>query len=488
VTQERELKLSARSNFAMPDLTGIIKGSLAQPLAAQVLDAAYYDTEQFDLARAGTTLRHRSGEPVQPWTLKLPRSNRGGLLSREELSWPGRRGAVPVAARDLVRALTRGRPLVLVGELQTARQGVEVRARDGRRLATVVEDRVRVIRPDHAASDLHEVEVELAATGGRSRHLLEGVSAALVAAGCERTPGVPKIIQALGADAVVADPLSTGSAIGDRLQHCLQRSVDRIGQQDPWARQGDAEAVHQLRVAVRNLRSDLRLFSPPLGPGAADLEGELAWFGLEVGAARDADVRHDRLLRGCSSLSAVDADGADALLSMAAAARSRAQLAMLVALRSSRYDALLDALSALACAPVDARVRAKKVHHRADRLWRQLQVCAGATHTRSTDAELHAVRKLAKRNRSAAVALGGHHSRRFATSMTRIQDVLGELQDAVVTETWLREAAREEPACALVAGELIAGEHRTHDLQRAAWPRVWRATRSIAPPSRRRSS
>src|SRR6185312_11718307 len=59
----------------------------------------------------------------------------------------------------------------------------------------------------------------------------------------------------------------------------------------PAALAGDPEGVHQVRVAVRRIRSALQLFSPHLESHAKSLfEGELRHAGQTIGEARDWDV------------------------------------------------------------------------------------------------------------------------------------------------------------------------------------------------------
>lgn len=53
----------------------------------------------------------------------------------------------------------------------------------------------------------------------------------------------------------------------------------------------DAEAVHQLRIAVRRLRALIDVFSPWLKPRWHHrLNGELRWLGQSMGPTRDTDV------------------------------------------------------------------------------------------------------------------------------------------------------------------------------------------------------
>jgi hypothetical protein len=52
--------------------------------------------------------------------------------------------------------------------------------------------------------------------------------------------------------------------------------------------------------------------------------------------------------------------------------------------------------------------------------------------------------------------------------------VLGDHQDAVVAEEWLRREGARTRAEALVAGQLVAREQAVAAETRSAWPAVWR--------------
>src|SRR5512144_1290328 len=73
---------------------GAVHGSAGRPRgpAEFVLSAVYYDTEDLRLARAGITLRRRSGGSDDGWHLKLP----AGRDARDEVRLPaGEPGAPP---------------------------------------------------------------------------------------------------------------------------------------------------------------------------------------------------------------------------------------------------------------------------------------------------------------------------------------------------------------------------------------------------------
>ena len=89
--------------------------------------------------------------------------------------------------------------------------------------------------------------------------------------------------------------------------------------------------------------------------------------------------------------------------------------------------------------------------------------------------ELHAVRKKGKRARYAAELAGRD---KLVKRAKKLQDVLGEHQDAVVAAERLRELAAEAtPGQALVAGRLVEREEERRLEARAAWPKAWRKLR-----------
>jgi CHAD domain-containing protein len=92
---------------------------------------------------------------------------------------------------------------------------------------------------------------------------------------------------------------------------------------------------------------------------------------------------------------------------------------------------------------------------------------------------LHKIRIRGKRARYAAELAersAGKAARRFIKAAKDFQDVLGEHQDAIVSETRIRELARQtrDGQAALVAGRLIEREQRRKAEARAAFPDAWK--------------
>ena len=489
---EREAKLVAPLGINLPDLAGVMAGVTVLARAERRLDAVYYDTTDLRLARSGITLRFRRGEPGLPWTVKLPEAQHGSTLARREISFAGRPEQIPSSAVNLVVATTRGRRLVPVARLTTLRRPVEIRDPDGQPLAEMVDDTVSVSRSGRPAGQFREVEVEALDASDRGGGVLETATSRLVAAGCLAEPPVPKLLRALGERAngppdVIVASLDGHATVAELVRHAVARSVAQIIHHDPGARLGDdPEDVHRLRVGTRRLRSDLRTFGPLLNPDPVTrVRAELGWLGAEVGEVRDADVLAIRLKAAASALPEVDGPGTALLFRRLDRQATTHRAAMLEALSERRYLRLLGMLVAEAAAPplrggsaVDrdrdsARVGAKLVR----RPWNHLKGAVEALGPEPVDAELHRIRILAKRCRYAAEAVApvaGRGAAKFAAAVADLQTVLGDHQDTVVAEAWLRDAATALPAARVAAGELIALERLRRAELRASWPAVWR--------------
>jgi CHAD domain-containing protein len=151
--------------------------------------------------------------------------------------------------------------------------------------------------------------------------------------------------------------------------------------------------------------------------------------------------------------------------------RKRARAALLRALGSDRYLALLDRFDAelSQLAPTGADISLDAL---ARRELKQLRKAVKALPENPRDEELHDLRKLGKRARYAAELAG---RREIAQQAKQFQDVLGEHQDATFAEARLRVLSETAaPAEALAAGRLIELERARKAAARAAWPDAWR--------------
>ncbi|HET9052297.1 MAG TPA: CHAD domain-containing protein, partial [Candidatus Dormibacteraeota bacterium] len=237
----------------------------------------------------------------------------------------------------------------------------ELRDALGAALLEIDDDEVSVLvsgaggRGRRLAARFREVEVELR---GGGLDVLDAVVARLRAAGAGQPDLTPKVVRALGPRAVeapdvVVGPVGRDSSAADVVRAGLAASVARLFRHDPGVRLGgDAEDVHQARVATRRMRSDLRTFGPLLDDAwARELRDELGWIADMLGAVRDADVLLERLRGQSELLPKADAAAADALLVGLERQQVDATASLLAAMGSARYAELLDRLVAAANAP-----------------------------------------------------------------------------------------------------------------------------------------
>jgi len=201
-----------------------------------------------------------------------------------------------------------------------------------------------------------------------------------------------------------------------------------------------------LRVATRRLRAVTRRTD-----AFAGVSVELKWLAGALGAVRDLDVVLDGLRIEVETLDD-DRSAGNRLVAIVERERRDADAALQQALGSDRFRVLLTELEpAIDALTVVDDAEAREV---ADRRLRKL----ANEHTRlggePTDAELHALRLRAKRARYAADRLPAEERMAaYLDALKRVQDVLGEHQDAVVAEVHLRRIATGSTAVA--AGRLI---------------------------------
>lgn len=481
---EREVKLGAGPAFHLPDLANVLEGvSVAEPETVR-LETVYYDTPDLRLARWGVSLRRRAGEG---WTLKLAPSTSGAVLERDELTFQGNGKKPPQAALEVVRAYVRNTELVPVARLSTVRRRVRLVDASGARVAEVVDDEVSVRDGRRVAARFREIEIEV--TGGDGAEaVVEPLVSRLRGAGAGAPDPTPKHIRALGPRAVeppevAPQPLPEGAPAREVIRHALAESVASLLHHDPLVRTGrDPEAIHQARVATRKLRSNLRTFAPLLDVEWTEpLRSELGWLALSLGAVRDREVLLERLRERAVSLPASDQRSAAALLHLLELEIDELRHKLGGDIDSRRYIDLLERLVGAAHSPAtlpDAdQTAAAQLPALATTSWRRLRSAVRQLPETPTDPELHRIRILAKRARYAAEAVApvaGPEANAFARAAAKLQTVLGEHQDSVTAQAWLR-AAKVTGRRAFVAGELIALERIAAARARAQWPKAWKA-------------
>ena len=485
--KEREAKLEAPPGFELPELGRPGDSFLAEPQAARRLRTTYYDTADLRLARWGVSLRYRPGEG---WTVKLPEGEEGVLLVRAEHTFPGDGSRPPAEARALIRPFVRTAALSPSVRMRTLRRPVELRDPEGSRLGELVDDEVQVLDGRRIQARFRELEVEL--DDSADAGLLSEVVDRLVEAGAVAGEPTSKYLRALGGREqvlgaeVVQPEVGPDASVEELLRHDLASGTLRLFRHEAGVRTGeDPEAVHQARVATRRIRSTLRTFSKLLDEEWTDrLRDDLKWLADLLGQVRDTDVMLERFEDHLAELPAEDAKAGRRLLAKLSDQRDQARRRLLGAMAQEKYAVLLDDLVAAAAAPAllpgGDRPAVEVMPPIVTRPWKRLRKEVRKAGDDPPDEVLHQIRIRAKRARYAAEAVEpvfGKPAEDFADAIADLQDVLGDHQDAVVGEAWLREAAASARRrdVAIVAGLLIAAERASAAGTRDRWRDVWKA-------------
>ncbi|WP_175954976.1 CHAD domain-containing protein [Burkholderia sp. BCC0405] len=231
----------------------------------------------------------------------------------------------------------------------------------------------------------------------------------------------------------------------------------------------DPEFVHQMRVALRRLRTLMRFFPLFVDRQWRDTLGvDLRWLASLLGTVRDWDVFATESLPAL-----IAADGGDGewngTLDAARAQCAAARVELRQALHSARYARLtlgwLEWLSALALPPAedgDAPSLRRHATKRVRRLFGHLY--ASPSLTSLDTAARHQVRIDAKRLRYALEFFASLASRRTRTetvkTLTRVQSVLGEANDTMVALHHLEKLAAPPYQLGFVRGYGAALEQR----------------------------
>ncbi|HUQ60819.1 CYTH and CHAD domain-containing protein [Lentzea sp.] len=476
---ETERKYEAPSDASLPDLTEIT-GVATGPEEFD-LEATYFDTDDYRLARAGVTLRRRAGGEDEGWHLKLP----AGEDSRQEIRVPLGR-AVKTPPKDLsslVRAHTRGNTLAPVAEIRTNRRRWQLTNNNGDLLAEVVDDVVtaQTMGSSTTTTSWREIEVELGESG--TRKLLDTVEGHLVHAGITPSSSKSKLSQVIGVKRDAIPTITKKSTAGEVVLAYLHEQRAALQNQDPRVRTNEHDAIHQMRVATRRSRSALQAYGKIVDREATRaLTDELKWLAAILGTSRDLEVLRTRFEEALHTLPPELAlgDVAARMTRHFAPLEAKAHKDSVAALDSKRYFTLLNDIDTLLTTPPLTKLAAgkakdvlpslvEKARHRLD-----LRVEAALQSTNS-DEPLHEARKAAKRLRySAEVAEPalGKHATTLRKRAKDVQTLLGDHQDSVVARPVLLDLGRGDEngfTFGLLYGREVELAHKTE----AALPALW---------------
>ncbi|MGW3998982.1 CHAD domain-containing protein [Amycolatopsis sp. NPDC004772] len=270
----------------------------------------------------------------------------------------------------------------------------------------------------------------------------------------------------------------------------LDREIRALLAHEPGTRSGaDPEDLHQMRVALRRMRSVLKLSGELVGDGAEPVRAELGWLGQSLGEVRDYDVLIGHLREVIADFEVRDQAPGRRLVSKFVTERATAKRRLTRALSSARYSTLLREVSLLTRAetvapsdrPHDLIAGLAKPH-------RKLTKAVGALPADPPDDDLHALRIHGKKLRYAAELAQTSAKKKQAAKIKRLlkatkdfQTVLGDHQDAVLAAERMRSVLESaDGPMGFVAGRIAERELARRAEARATWRNSWAAVDAAA--------
>ena len=464
------------------------------------LSTVYFDTPDQALAKRGIALRIRSAGRRKLQTIKLPAEGPGGLQIQREVETPvsGDRpefdrisdlrlrrlfthggiadGLTPLFLTEFKRSAW---PLRFNGSLiEFAFDQGEVRAGAAGLALSEIELELKEGRPEHIfelALAVHEV---LPITLGQATKAARGYA---LLDGAEPQPAKATLTGLL-------PTMTARHAFAVAARNCL----DQMRGNEASARLGrDPEGIHQLRVGLRRLRALVNAYRDALAPAAHEfLSRELRWLQQELNPARDWDVFIATTLEPITRRM----PGLEACLEAASELRDLAQERAKAALAAPRYTAFLlhcyhwlaTGAWALAETGLHDRPVAEFAAAMLQRRHRRLGKFGGKR-ADLPESDLHRLRLMAKKQRYIADFFREIYPRkatgRYIAALAEIQEVLGSLNDAMVSrhlveelERFLADAPSVGPTGAARAAGVILGWQGgriAEDLNRVST--VWKA-------------
>ncbi len=432
------------------------------------LQAKYFDTVDQRLAQAAVTLRLRQEGDQWVQTVKCPGANRWSRLEHEVL----RESALGEPELDL--ALHAGTP---AGEKLAIALG-DAAASLQLQFETDVQRTLRVIRHQGAKVEvaldmgeiragnerlaLHEIEFELK-SGAQAglmtlamrwarRHSLWLDVVTKPERGERLAHGAKAILPVQAQSVALKEPYSPDAALRQMVGACLAHLLPNAAEVAGGIAQ--AEHLHQTRVALRRLRTALRIYGDWSTAVDAEWSPALANIFGQLGAVRDRDALEAELMPSLRAAGAPLAElpAVPAETAVAATLRSPATTSLWLALIAFANEA--QEAGQGTAAELRAQATAKLKH-----LQRQLVKDAKA-YPSFDDAARHRTRRRLKRLRYGiefvSMLFRTKKIKAYLQRLKPAQDALGQYNDLVVAEQVFNRLLPEQPQAWFALGWLAA--------------------------------
>lgn len=481
---DREVEL--KFLCAPEHLGAVLAAAPAGDDESRELISVYFDTPDKRLEKVGASLRVRESKGLRVQTLK-----RGEGLSREEFEAEIPGDLPDPALGPLKSLLSEGDQLRPAFNVRVTRRQRLIRL-DGSEIELALDQ--GEVSGGRRSSPISEVELELKSGAPRAlfdlARILSRAAPLYISFDGKASRG-----QALVADAPLQTRrrqpvhLTRHSTVAEAFQANARNAMGQIAANAVVLREApDAEAVHQLRVAARRLRSALATFRAVLADeGFETVKAELKWLAGATDRARNLDVFAEEVAASGGRLDPSPA-GLPALVKAVDAAARAARADVAQAVSSERFRALMletaawietgSWLTASSKAGASARTFARKaLARRREKLAERGRDLAGAD-----DAARHQLRIEGKKLRYAAEGLRSllpaRRAERFLARLKDLQEELGALNDMATAADLVASLTLSQPA-AFAAGELAglraAGRPRRIDRAARAYDRLLKA-------------
>lgn len=317
---------------------------------------ALLDTPSRAITGSQRALRIRTIGERRILTLKGPNQGAEGVHEREELEEP-LTGGLSYDPRDWPReigeqaeALARGEPLSVLLRVQVERRLWTVR-RSGRVVGELALDTGEIIAAGRR-EPLHELELELKEQGKRAD--LDALSAAMKKALPLAPESRSKLQRGLALLRHARWALDGYTPLAALVRHVVRRHLrDLLWAQRLVLEKGDADAIHDMRVATRRIRTTLQAFE---GADVFDddtlhsLRKRLSAVADLLGEIRDLDIFLKRVREWVGADLERERD-LEPLRDLLAARRLAKYERLAPRLNKRRHARLIAALERFICAP-----------------------------------------------------------------------------------------------------------------------------------------
>jgi inorganic triphosphatase YgiF len=424
----------------------IVAATVGKPLTRK-LTSIYYDTPDLKLLDADVSLRVRRMSGGWFQAVKAKGKALAGLHQRmewEDIIAAGRPdfskitdpALIPIFAGDELRAALRP---IFTTEVQ--RTEWQLAMADGSLVEMALDK--GLLRVDLNVEPINEVELELKSGNASQLFALALELQADIALHIENTSKAqhgyayyrsssPCVVKARTA------ALRKNMRADEALRHIGWECLAQLqGNHDMVLHGEDVEGVHQMRVALRRLRSAIAVFSDVAEPNVESV-AELVWISSKLGCARDMDVFLTQTLPAILERSSHH-PGLVTLRNRAMTAQCVAYIGVRSAIRSQRYQRLLLNMGAwLESMQKDAAMPIVELAERTlQKRYRQLRQ-HGKLLQEMDAKQRHLARIAGKKLRYAAeffVSLyPSGKTQPFLQKLAELQDVLGTLNDIAVTD------------------------------------------------------